>query len=213
MPPEVTTEARRAGRREDRRMAQVQAKKEKKRAYIKDQRQFRRGRIESPSETAPRRTYESSPLRAVQDNIGSVQNFFKDNNEVFDTDATPELKGALPSEPSFPVIIFILAITKDVLDWPANLSVVLAVFASVLSFVIGIIIFLWLLGKLGFFKKQLLKWAWKRFIVVIAAEIIPGLNMLPWATVFVYLAHKKETKLVRLLFASLERLQLRSGGK
>lgn len=110
------------------------------------------------------------------------------------------------SRPSFPALIFSLALIKDVLDVPLDLTVVAAIFASILSVFCGLALAFWMLGKMSgaWYKRGMIKWFWRRFALVMVIEFIPGLQLIPANVVLVWMAHNRENKAVQLLNNSLE---------
>lgn len=106
-----------------------------------------------------------------------------------------EAKAKSPSLPSFPILMLFAAMTKDALDL---LSV--GLLGWLFSLFFAIIVWFWLFGKLNFVKKFLLR----RLVFNVIIGMIPGLNFLPETTIFVILGHYKETKVVKILFRTLE---------
>lgn len=114
----------------------------------------------------------------------------------------------LPEKASFPLIMIQLAVLKDLLDLPINLTLIFAFLTSVLSIFLGIVIWIWLLGKLSFWQKRFLRWAIPRFLGVLFLEFIPGLNIIPMATIFVLLAHNREKKEVQAFWKLVRELEV-----
>jgi hypothetical protein len=112
--------------------------------------------------------------------------------------------------PSFPLFIFFTALFKDILDIPANLSIIGVVVSVTLSFFLALILFFWILGKMngGWWKKRLISWLWKRYILVIIIEFLPGFQLIPTTTIFVLMAHYREKKIVLLANKALDALRL-----
>jgi hypothetical protein len=104
-----------------------------------------------------------------------------------------------PEKPPFPYGIFLVAFIKDILDLVFTVSIVGIIVVLPLSFFMAFILFFWLQGKMsgGWYKKKIIKWLWKRFFLTIGLEAIPFLGLIPATTIFVYMAHNKESKLVQ----------------
>lgn len=116
-----------------------------------------------------------------------------------------------PEKPPFPGIILSIALLKDLLD-AAEITGIGVLITTALSFLIGLVLFLWTLGKLsgGWWKKKLVRKVFIKYGLAITIEFLPVLKLIPTATIFVLMAHYDETKVVRLLNGALERI--RSGG-
>ncbi|PCI27805.1 hypothetical protein COB55_05030 [Candidatus Wolfebacteria bacterium] len=131
----------------------------------------------------------------VQEALAAV----KEN--ISEEDVT-EIVYTKPNEPNFPKLIFIAAVMKDFSDVPAGLSKVLIPLNSIVSLILSAIVFFWMLGKLGFMNKKILR----RFFLLLL-ETIPGLNFLPILSIFVFLAHNKEKKVVKIFLDVVERIE------
>ncbi|TSC86998.1 MAG: hypothetical protein G01um10148_103 [Parcubacteria group bacterium Gr01-1014_8] len=122
------------------------------------------------------------------------------------SDEVAELSVMDPQEePDFPFVIVATAVLKDLLDG-LDLSIIFIILTTVLSVLLTIILFLWVVGKLGggWWKRQLIRWLWTRYVATILLEFIPFLKMVPAATIFVLMAHHHEKKSVKLFNAALE---------
>ncbi len=111
--------------------------------------------------------------------------------------------------PTFPIFILIAALFKDILDIPTNLSLVAALLSSIFGFFLSMIIFFWIFGKMNgkWWKKRLIKWLWKRYVLAMIVEMLPGISLVPLATIFVLMAHYREKKIVILANKALEALR------
>lgn len=117
-----------------------------------------------------------------------------------------ELSGLL-QKPLFPILILLIAISKDFVD------LISAGFLGILtSFIAGIIIWLWMLGKMNVVKKRLTRWFLKRFIIGMLIDALPIVGMLPITVILVLMAHNRETKIVKVFYAGLEKLSPLVGG-
>jgi hypothetical protein len=120
-----------------------------------------------------------------------------------------EMRAGKVEKPSFPYFILIIAVLKDIVDVVATATLVGVVFSIALSFLFSLILFFWTLGKInGMFgyKKKMIGWLLRRCGVVIIIEFIPGVNIIPTTTIFILMAHYRETKVVKLINLALEEL-------
>ncbi len=143
--------------------------------------------------------------------IREVQELFRAQKEELsnaELDELTNLNAKPASLPDFPYIIVSLAILKDIFDF-GDVIVIGIIFTTALSFVIGVVLFFWTMGKTsgGWWKKRLIKKLWTKYIFALAIEFIPFLKIIPTTTIFVLLARYDETKVVKLINTSLERLR------
>jgi len=146
--------------------------------------------------------------REIKRIVGKVQEIFQDKGETFE-DGDEKLLVAEPAEePDFPQIIFMAAVMKDLLDIPLELSIIGIILTTMLSFVLSIVLFIWVLGKLsgGWWKKRIIRWLWIRYVAVIILEFFPFFKIVPATTIFIYMAYKREKKIVKLFNLALEEL-------
>ena len=136
----------------------------------------------------------------------AVRNLFASKNEELGEEDINQMLKDPPSSPSFPIFIVTTAIIKDFLDFPGEALIVTIVLTTIASFGMGIIILFWMLGKMsgGFWKKAMIKWFWKRYLLAMMLELIPFVKMVPATTILVLMAHYRETKLVKLMNGGLE---------
>ena len=149
--------------------------------------------------------------RRVQQNIAEAQRLFsKEGFELAVEDASLVVKDP-PRESGFPVVIFLLAIVKDLFDI-LELTVVGIIITKILSVLFGIVLFFWCLGKLsgGWWKKKLIRYIWKRYIIAMAIEAIPFIAIIPANMIFILMVHNREKKVVKIFNSLLE--QLRESG-
>jgi hypothetical protein len=116
-----------------------------------------------------------------------------------------------PEKPSFPGIVLSLALIKDILD-AGDFTGIGIVVTTALSFLISLVLFLWLLGKVsgGWWKKKLIRGLWVRYALAVFIEFIPFVKLIPATTILVLMAHFREPKVVQALNGALERIH--SGG-
>ena len=140
--------------------------------------------------------------------VTEIKTLFEEKiGETFDDEYLDEIKINPPEEPHFPYLILMAAISKDILDGILAATLVGAFFSWFFALLLGFIIFMWLMGKLGIGRKMLLRWAIKKAGITIVIESIPFLAIVPTATIFVVLAHYKEREIVQLFFLALEKIQ------
>lgn len=144
--------------------------------------------------------------REVEGVIGRVREIFRNRGEDFDEGDERLLSSAPAKEPGFPVIIFTFAVIKDCLDLPLELSVIGILLTTLLSVLLSVILFLWVLGKLsgGWWKKKIIRWLWVRYLAVVVIELFPLFKIVPATTIFILMAHYREKKLVKLFDLALE---------
>jgi hypothetical protein len=140
--------------------------------------------------------------------FSEISGLFKEKGMEFAQEDIQTLSGGPNSIPPFPIFIVFFAATKDVLD-SLDLTLIGIIFTTLLTFTIGVTIAIWMLGKMkgGFWKKALIKWFWKRFLLAFMIELLPFGKIIPATTILVLMAHYRELKIVKLLNASLEILK------
>lgn len=113
--------------------------------------------------------------------------------------------GSKAPRPSFPAIMLAIAITKDLLDG-LSLTIIAAPLTSLNSFILGFILFMWMLGKMRgkWWKKQVIKILWRRLAFFLLIELLPGINIIPTMTILVLMVHYRETKVVKAFNGLLE---------
>jgi hypothetical protein len=116
-----------------------------------------------------------------------------------------------PAEANFPHMFFLLALLKDTLDIPLELSIIGIVLTTILSFFIAVAIFFWCKGKMsgGWWKKKVIRWLWIRYVAVVILEFIPFFKLIPATTIFVWMVHNKEKEIVKLFNEVLETIKKR----
>jgi len=147
--------------------------------------------------------------REIKRVVGKVRKIFSDEGENFDDGDEKMLVGESAIKPDFPYIIVTAAIIKDLLDIPLDVSVVGIILTTILSFILFLVLFMWVLGKLGggWWKKKIIRWLWIRYIAAIILEFVPFFQIVPATTIFILMAHYKEKKIVRLFNLALEELR------
>lgn len=108
--------------------------------------------------------------------------------------------------PPFPFVMLTIAIMKDIIDVPGELSVIGIVLTTALSLVIALVLFFWFMGKVSgkWWKGRMVSWLWKRYVFAIALEFIPFFKIVPATTILVLMAHFRETKTVKILNSAME---------
>jgi hypothetical protein len=134
--------------------------------------------------------------------LAEIKKLFGDADEGFEEGMIGELKTNPPEDPDFPYLITFTAVVKDALDI-ASAGLLTWIFSAFFAF----ILWMWWSGKIGLAQRMLLKWGVKRAVAFIGADAVPVLGVLPFATLFVVIAHNKEKKIVQLLLASLEKVK------
>lgn len=111
-----------------------------------------------------------------------------------------------PEKPSFPFLIFPMAVLKDILD-SLDLTGIGAFFTTATSILVGALIFGWCLlhgAQGGWWKKRLIRSLWRRFFFMIILEFIPGAKIIPATSIFVYMTYNSDSKLVKIINGTLE---------
>jgi len=113
-----------------------------------------------------------------------------------------------PKKPNFPYFILTIALFKDFIDIPANLSVVGSFLPIFTTFIVWTILFFWMLGEMNG------KW-WKKFIIkrlilwmigVAVVEALPFGSIIPATTILVLMIYYKEKKIVKIFNQILEEI-------
>lgn len=120
--------------------------------------------------------------------------------DQFSEEEINEIKGNLPSTPSFPLIIFSIAILKDVLDF-AELSIIGIILSWAATIIFALIIWFWTLGKVSFVKKMIIR----RLALMIAIALVPVIDLLPEASIFILWVHFREVKYIGDILRAFER--------
>lgn len=112
-----------------------------------------------------------------------------------------------PVAPNFPFLMLMLAGIKDFLD-TADLIIIGILFTTALSFVLSLIIFFWIIGRLsgGWWKKWLTRKLWMRYIVMVFIEFMPFFKVIPATTIMILMTHYSETKVVKMFDAALKKM-------
>lgn len=104
-------------------------------------------------------------------------------------------KNSQPESPNFPVMVFCLALVKDITDMAS-----LGTIGIIVNIIVAPVFFFYLWGKLGFVKKRLWRW----LILTVVAEFVPGISFIPMSTVFVLRAHATERKQIEKMLNFIE---------
>jgi hypothetical protein len=161
------------------------------------------GRVQTTSEPI-------KPIRKVaRKNVSKIVNqILSDHADVLEADDVQLLVNEPAEKPQFPFLIVFAAIAKDILDF-LEFTIIGMVLTFPLSFILALTLFVWCLGKIsgGWWKKKLISWLWKRYILTILIEFIPFCKIIPATTIFVLMAHYRETKIVKTMNQALEELK------
>jgi hypothetical protein len=141
-----------------------------------------------------------------RDVLKKVKEIFNDNGVKFQKGDEINIITKPTQKPDFPYLIILTAIIKDIIDFPAEISVIGIILTTFLSIVLSIILFFWVLGKAsgGWWKRRIIGWIWLRYFTITILEFIPFLKMIPAATIFILMVHNKENKIVKLANLALE---------
>lgn len=173
--------------------------------------------------------------------LHGIQELFKKEGLEFNESDLPTLKLSRPETPPFPILIFMMAVMKDIVDifvaFPdlAGLTVIGAILTVAgriiitgLTFITALVIWIWMLGRIsgmarlgirgaagGVGLAMKTKFVKKRVaqgtIALVTESILP---YIPFSTIFVLLAHHDENKYVQLFLGAAEQLgKAIKGGK
>lgn len=113
-----------------------------------------------------------------------------------------EMKLRDVNTPGFPYFIFTIALTKDIVDAIATITVVGIVLSMALSFLCALILFIWTMQKLGVrggtLQKKRVHGILIKYGLSTGIEFIPGLNVIPATTIFVLMTYFQEAKISKL---------------
>jgi len=124
--------------------------------------------------------------------------------------------GEAPPTAHFPIIIFGFAVMKDFIIDPTLAGVELTGVGALvagglglaINFVFVLTIFFWMLGKLSFIQKRMIRWLIRRAIFAGLLGTVPVISLIvPEATILVLIAHNKEKAIVKLFLAGLEKIE------
>lgn len=134
-----------------------------------------------------------------------IREIFNSEKEDFDEEDALDVLNNPPDPVHFPIFIFALSVTKDIIDM-FDLTLIGIVVTTLFSVFATITIFFWMFGKVKgkWWKKKILRYLIRRSIIMICVEIMPFVKMIPTTTIFVFMAHYKEKKIVRLMNVALE---------
>ena len=153
-------------------------------------------------------SYKQKSGHLVQQGIRRAKEILKKDGYFQDSDVENVLSTNKVELPPFPLFMFIIAILKDLIDI-ADVTVVGVIITTIVSAIFSVILFFWLFGKVKgqWWKKRVVGWLWKRYIAVLIIEFIPFLKIAPTMTLFIIMAHRRETKVVRVINFALEELK------
>ncbi len=135
-----------------------------------------------------------------------IEDLYQSRDEEFDAELEVVYNNP-PEKPTFPVLMITFAFIKDFLD-VLDLLLIGMIFTTLLSFVLAVVLFIWVTTKGGdWWKRKLIRWIWVRYIAVIFLEFIPFVKLVPATTLLILMVHNKENKLVQLANESMEMIQ------
>mgnify|MGYP003385912346 CR=1 FL=1 len=153
-------------------------------------------------------TYKQKSGQLVHQGIRRAKEILQKEGHFQDGDIENLLSTKKVELPPFPLFMFIIAILKDLIDI-ADLTLVGIIITTIVSVIFSVILFFWLFGKVSgkWWKKKVVGWLWKRYIAAIIIEFIPFLKLAPTMTIFIIMAHRRETKVVKAINFALEELK------
>jgi hypothetical protein len=146
--------------------------------------------------------------RLVREGLKRAKEVLKKQGFYQDGDLENLLSTKKVELPPFPMFIFVIAILKDLFDI-TDFTIIGTVFTFFTSALFGVILFFWLLGKVGgkWWKKRVFNWLWKRYVFAMIVEFVPFLKLAPTMTIFIIMTHRRETKVVKAINFALEELK------
>jgi len=163
--------------------------------------------VEGTHESAIPITGRSEQLLRAQQQKEAERAFTEEGLEYGPEEIGEILKAQEPEMPSFPYFLFILAVIKDLLD-SLDLTGVGALITTLLSVVVGGILFLWILARFkgAAWKRSQAKKMAVRLLVVCGIEFVPFLKIIPSNTVWVCLAYSGEKRAAEGIRTALGKL-------
>jgi len=143
------------------------------------------------------------------ENLRSAREGF-DDVDYSDGDAV--ISATLPSQPSIPVMVLLLAMAKDIIDAVLVLVVLVSgglffpitmIAGFFVATFFGVVIIAWAYGKSSMIRKWLLKRVVIKVILFSIIGLIPGINILPESTILVLLIYRSESKRVNEIRESM----------
>lgn len=138
------------------------------------------------------------------------------DNEI-DEDKFEDMKENPPETPSFPGIIFFAACVKDLFDIIytillfipiLNLATSALIFLLwIFNIILAIVIWVWIFNKSTFIRKQIIKKMVAKLIIPLIVEFLPGLNVIPTATITVFLIYRSEKGIVKKIVDAFEKYE------
>lgn len=125
--------------------------------------------------------------------------------------STDEIKGILkdpPGEPVFPMLMFVGAAMKDVVD-SADISGIGIVVTTVFSIIFNTFLFIWVRsrGGSGGVSKAMIRKILQRLAATIVVEFIPLLKIIPATTLFVLWVHSQDKALFTFIRGVMGRMK------
>lgn len=162
---------------------------------------------QTSNQTRPN-SYRQKSSHLVQQGISRAKEILQKEGYFQDGDVENLLSTKKVELPPFPLFMFIIAILKDLIDI-ADITLVGIIVTTIVSAIFSVILFFWLFGKVSgkWWKKKVVGWLWKRYVAAIIIEFIPFLKLAPTMTIFIIMAHRRETKVVKAINFALEELK------
>lgn len=129
-----------------------------------------------------------------------------------DADAVESLIKNPILEPIFPMVVLVFAFLKDIID-AGGATVILIPLTTTTSIAISASLIAWVLGKANvggggaWWKKFLLRKILQRMGFVIVLEMIPGLQIIPATTLFVFWVYSNEKNMHDAVKGAMEKMK------
>lgn len=148
---------------------------------------------------------QEAQMTALREELQQIEN---EGGIAYEDEDTEMLTKNRPTMPVFPTIMLIVAVLKDFLDIPGELSIVGIIFTTALSFLMSVILFIWSLGKVSganFKRKQIIR-LWVKYGLAVLLEATPFAKMIPATTIFVLWTYFDEAKDVTKIHNALDKV-------
>lgn len=135
-----------------------------------------------------------------------ARQIYNEAGETFEEEDIHKLVTDKPTNPTFPFIMMTVAVLKDIIDIPGELSAIAIVLTTLLSALLSLILSIWTYNRMsgGWWKKRIIRTIWKRWLIATLIEISPWGKMIPANTIFIWMANNSEKKIVKLANLALE---------
>lgn len=122
-----------------------------------------------------------------------------DANDEITEEEFKEITIKKPEKPRLPTFVLSVALLKDIADFGFMGYIILPIFS--------VIVFFWLFNKSSFIRKRLIRKWLVRYVGALIIALIPFLQDVPEAIVYVYLVYRSEFGLFKKVVDALEKFE------